>query len=283
LDPEEIYTGSPCGGGEITLVVNPSEFDCEDIGENLVELIVSDGFGNMDTCEAIVTVSDTIPPDCNVLDINAYLDENGEVSIDFEDINDGTNDPCGIIVDTTLNQTDFTCADLGEQTVTITLTDNSGNVSTCSSIVTVLDTISPVCITNDVTVALDEFGEAIINGQTVDGGSFDQCSMITLSVEPDTFYCNDVGFIDVILTVTDASGNFSECAAVIELVDVISPEITCPPDTSVACTEWPVSDYSVFGTATAFDECAQGAPISETRIESSKRLRNWYCHENLQC
>lgn len=268
INPEDIYTGSPCGAGEVTLEVVPPVLDCNDIGENVVDLIVVDEFGNSDTCQATITVTDTIPPDCRVKDINAYLDENGLVSIGFDDIDDGTLDPCGVIVDTALSETDFTCDDIGEQTVMVTLTDNSGNVSTCMSTVTVLDTVAPVCIANDITVVLDEFGEATINGQQVDGGSFDQCTLITLSVEPDTFYCNDVGFIDVTLTVVDGSGNSSECIATIQLVDVIPPEITCPPDTTISCTEWPITDYSVFGEAEGFDECAQGAPIEETIIES---------------
>ncbi|MDX1284148.1 MAG: T9SS type A sorting domain-containing protein, partial [Draconibacterium sp.] len=38
------------------------EFDCEDIGENVVKLTATDPSGNSSTCEAVVTVFDTIPP-----------------------------------------------------------------------------------------------------------------------------------------------------------------------------------------------------------------------------
>ena len=39
---------------------------------------------------------------------------------------------------------DFTCADLGENLVEVTVTDDSGNVSTCIATVNVIDLIAPV-------------------------------------------------------------------------------------------------------------------------------------------
>jgi hypothetical protein len=65
-------------------------FDCGDLGENVVTLTVTESNGNSETCEAIVTVSDTIAPECQLLDIEAFLDQNGQVVVTFEDIDNGS-------------------------------------------------------------------------------------------------------------------------------------------------------------------------------------------------
>ena len=56
----------------------------------------------------------------------------------------------------------FTCAEVGANTVTFTVTDNNGNVSTCTSTVTVEDNVNPTAICQDITVQLDASGDATI-------------------------------------------------------------------------------------------------------------------------
>ena len=51
----------------------------------------------------------------------------------------GPADNCGLSTSIDLSQTLFTCSDLGDNTITITLTDTDGNAATCSSVVTVTD------------------------------------------------------------------------------------------------------------------------------------------------
>ncbi|MEZ4907452.1 MAG: hypothetical protein R2771_07390 [Saprospiraceae bacterium] len=108
LNPEDIYTGSGgCGGSsDVSLEVIPSSFDCTNLGDNDVTLIVTDNITyESDTCYAIVTVVDEIAPICSVNNDSVYLDENGVITIDFEDINDFSFDPCGEIIDTMLSIT----------------------------------------------------------------------------------------------------------------------------------------------------------------------------------
>ncbi|CAM3523549.1 Subtilisin [Aequorivita lipolytica] len=59
---------------------------------------------------------------------------------------------------------DFTCADLGENLVEVTVTDDSGNVSTCFATVNVIDLIAPVitCGASDTFMEIEDFEGATV-------------------------------------------------------------------------------------------------------------------------
>ena len=276
LNPTEVYAGSGgCGGSaNVTLQVIPNTFNCSNIGQNTVQLIVTDiGTGQSDTCSAIVTVIDHIAPQCLVKNDTVYLNNNGIATFTFNDINDGSFDPCGVITNVSMNHTFFTCVDEGtNHSVTVTLTDNSGNISTCQALIFVKDTIKPVCVAADtLEIPLDNSGMAVITGQTVDYGSYDQCEFLTLTVNPDTFYCNDAGIpIEFILTVGDGNGNFSTCTGIIIVRDTTPPNMICPSDTTVSCLNLPEPDKytEVFGEPVIYDNCSQGGNYDEAVIEN---------------
>ncbi|MEM7185886.1 MAG: proprotein convertase P-domain-containing protein [Bacteroidota bacterium] len=58
---------------------------------------------------------------------------------------------------------DFTCDDLGENIIEVTVTDDSGNVATCMATVNVNDVTPPVLLCMDVTIELGEDGTAEID------------------------------------------------------------------------------------------------------------------------
>ena len=60
----------------------------------------------------------------------------------------------------TLSDTDFDCTDVGANTVTLTVTDNNSNVSTCTATITVEDNVAPTAICQNLTVQLDATGAA---------------------------------------------------------------------------------------------------------------------------
>ncbi|MEZ5022241.1 MAG: hypothetical protein R2728_03065 [Chitinophagales bacterium] len=70
-----------------------------------------------------------------------------------------------------LSQTEFVCSEVGGNTVTLTVTDNNNNVSTCTATVTVEDNVAPVATCQDVTVQLDASGNGSTTATAVDNGS----------------------------------------------------------------------------------------------------------------
>lgn len=112
------------------------------IGDHDVVLTVTDTTGLFSQCSAIITVVDDSIPLVVTQSLTVILNSNGMAAITPADIDAGSMDNCGI--DTmALDSYDFSCSDIGENLVTLTVTDFSGNSSSATDTVTVRDTISP--------------------------------------------------------------------------------------------------------------------------------------------
>src|SRR5690606_19340059 len=132
-----------------------TSFTCSDVGANTVTLTVTDNNGNESSATATVTVEDNVDPVAIAQDITIQLDANGNASITAAQIDNGSNDACGI-KSLVLDKTSFNCANVGENNITLTVTDNKGNVSTAMAIITVVDDILPTIIAPaNITISTD--------------------------------------------------------------------------------------------------------------------------------
>src|SRR4029079_8884042 len=138
----------------------------------------------------------------------------------------GSSDACGI-QSMTVSPNSFTCANVGANTVTLTVTDNNGNVSTCTSTVTVQDNVAPVALCQNITVQLNASGAASITASQIDNGSSDACGIQSMTVSPNSFTCANVGANTVTLTVTDNNGNVSTCTSTVTVQDNVAPVALC--------------------------------------------------------
>ena len=142
ITPAQIDNDSSDACGIATLALDITSFDCSNVGANTVVLTVTDNNGNSDTESATVTVEDNVNPVAIAQDVIVQLDADGNGSTTAEDVDNGSNDACGIKL-LSISQSSFTCDDVGPNTVTLTVTDNNDNVSTVDATVTVEDNVLP--------------------------------------------------------------------------------------------------------------------------------------------
>ncbi len=262
----DVDGGSTDDCGVQSLGVSPDTFTCADVGPNVVTLTVTDVGGNTAQCTATVTVEDSVDPTAVCQDITVQLDAAGVVTITGNDVDGGSTDACGILSLGVAPDT-FTCADVGPNVVTLTVTDVNGNTSQCSPTVTVEDVTAPAAICQDITVQLDAAGAASIVAGDVDAGSTDACGVDSLVIDVDTFSCLDVGPpVVVTLTVTDVNGNQSQCAANVTVEDNVLPSITCPTNVTVnadagECTA-DAANVSL-GTPLTSDNCGVASVVND--------------------
>ena len=237
------------------------------MGDNNVILTVTDVNGNISTCTAIVTVEDVTAPVVVCQDITVELDPvTGTVTIAGTDIDNGSTDACGI-ASYDLDIDTFDCSNIGDNTVILTVADVNGNTATCTATVTVEDNTSPVLVCQDFTLELGADGTATLDPNDVIASNDDACGIFTVAVDITQFSCADIGTpVTVQVFSQDNNGNLSTCTAVVTVVDILAPVITCPADQTVdpgpGNIFYILPDYFATGEATAVDNCTD--PITLT-------------------
>jgi hypothetical protein len=217
----QVDNGSSDACGIATRTLSQTSFDCTDIGANPVTLTITDNNSNVSTCAATITVEDNTSPVANCQDLTVQLDATGAASITAAQVDNNSSDNCGFTL--SLSQTAFDCTHVGANPVTLTVTDDGGNVSTCTATITVQDNVYPTAICQNLTVQLDASGSGSITADLVDNGSFDACGIASKTLSQTSFDCTDVGTQTVTLTVTDNNSNVSTCAATITVEDNVAP------------------------------------------------------------
>ncbi|MBN8679503.1 MAG: HYR domain-containing protein [Chitinophagales bacterium] len=214
--------------------VAPSSFTCANIGANTVTLTVSDGSNNTNTCVATVTVSDQTAPSVTCKNATAVLNASGQASISTGDVFQSGSDNCGPVTQTSVAPSSFTCANIGANTVTLTVSDAGSNTATCTATVTVADQTGPTVVCKNATAVLNASGQATITPNSVYQSGSDNCGPVNLNtVVPSSFTCANIGANTVTLTVSDAGSNTATCTATVTVADQTGPTVVCKNATAV--------------------------------------------------
>lgn len=195
--------------------------------------------GSVQQTQQIIVEDDLVPPVMDCDDITINLDATGNASITPAQIDGGTKDNCGI-ANLSLNQTAFTCAHVGSNTVTLTAVDIHGNSNTCTATVVVRDVTPPTfnLVNSIVTVncqsipqipnvvATDACGviSNVFNETTTKGQNANNCNFYTYTIVRTW-------------TATDVNNNVATLQQVINVQDVEAPAWTSAmPDTIYGVT-----------------------------------------------
>ncbi|WP_144958644.1 Ig-like domain-containing protein [Gillisia sp. Hel_I_86] len=262
LTAAQVYDGD-ASADNVTLEIDKENFDCSNLGANTVTLTVTGENGKIDTCDAVVTVADDTAPTANCVGpFTIQLDTNGEASITEADINNNSTDNCGI-ENYSLSQSNFTRADVGVNTVLLTVTDTSGLKSECPVQVTVEDNNVPEATCKPVTLSLDADGNATLTAaQVYDGDA--TADNVTLKIDKENFDCSNLGANTVTLTITGENGKTAICEAMVTIIDKIPPTVSCPQDILVEYTTdktYTVPDFSTLYASS--DNCSSTLSYSQ--------------------
>ena len=214
------------------------------LGSTVVTWVSIDSNGNTTTSEQTITIVDTIPPSIFVpVDIVA---EAVDPVLNFIELGDATTyDHVGIESVTNDKPDSFS---FGDTTVTWTAVDTSGNISTGTQLVTIVDTTIPEIVAPfDVTVeatgissTVVEIGEATI---------YDIIQVYTITSDsPATF---PLGETVITWTATDSSGNSATATQTVTVVDTTAPELTVPEN--VVVDSFSLENLVEIGDADALD------------------------------
>ncbi|MFC3881450.1 T9SS type A sorting domain-containing protein [Algoriphagus namhaensis] len=153
LSPEDIFTTWPADQ-ELSVVITPNAFDCESIGDQEVDVVISDQNGNSWDLAISVLIQDEIPPVLQTKDVELVLDRVlGTLELEPDDFISELVDNCGV-KEVILSKTQITCEDIGkEMVIELRAVDFSGNVTEQSAFLTVSGTVStPVTISGDTNI-----------------------------------------------------------------------------------------------------------------------------------
>ena len=250
--------GDNCATASSTTTITPNEFDCNQLGAQVITMVVTDDCGNTGSCTADITIEDNSMPICVAQDTIVSLSITGNVVLVAEDIDNGSTAACGNSVTLTIDQTVFNCSDIGDNIVTLTVTASGGDSASCTATVSIIDDLPPTLVCPaDMSVAcgtdisnLDMFGDPTVS---------DNCDVNPTTIEVDVADLNvcDVGTIERTFTATDDFGNTASCMQTVTINAGVNPVVESD-------ITWPTSPIEFTQCIVDAENLDTGLPIVDT-------------------
>ena len=217
-----------CAGA--TVVARPASGSTFPVGTTTVTVTATDASGNSSTGSFTVTVTDVTAPTVVTQNLTVPL-ANGAATVTADAVGKGSSDACGI-QSLVLSKTSFTCANIGPNTVTLTVTDIHGNVSTGMATVTVTGTIptpsiavtpsSSVYTGGIPTTLYLDYGPQSVTLTASDGVSYAWSGPVGLSdptIFNPVFTASTAGTFTYTVTATSTSGCTATASVTLKVVD----------------------------------------------------------------
>ncbi len=219
--------------GPVTLSFSPATLDCDPEGIVDVTVTVTDSNNNSVDCPIEFNIMGDLNVTCELNIDTVYLDINGNASIDAANFVDISGGGCGITYVPSIDISTFSCSDIANNPITITISVNGEECGTDN--ITVIDTIGPI-VTCAIDQTIDDSEDGTNDCQfTVVGTEFDPSVIEACTPSTMVNDYNNEGSLDgavfavggpytIIWTVTDVNGNTSICSHSITVVDDVDPE-----------------------------------------------------------
>ena len=240
----------------------------------------TDNCGNASTQTQVITIQDTTDPVLSGVP--------GDITVECDNVpaaaSPTATDNCDADVEITYSEvrTDGNCPDNYTLTRTWTATDNCGNASTQTQVITIQDTTDPVLsgVPGDITVECDNVPAAASPTAT------DNCDAdveITYSEVRTDGNCPDNYTLTRTWTATDNCGNASTQTQVITIQDTTDPVLSgVPGDITVECDNVPAA-----ASPTATDNCDADVEITYSEVRTDGNCpdnytltRSWTATDN---
>jgi len=207
-----------------TVIIGEQELDCI--------ITLTDLFGNEEQCEFSLIIFDQAGPVIDCIDIltvgsNVGCSYEVEALETYIDISDNCNSIASVI------QTPAIGEIISETTPAIlTVTDSTGNVSTCQFIIEIENTTEPLieCLP-DQQLELTSNCAAILPDYSNSLNASGSCGSEIVSIVQEPKAGIEITSLTVItLTAIDSEGNSANCSLTVDVVNNFAPEIECADD-----------------------------------------------------
>ncbi|MEC9475411.1 MAG: HYR domain-containing protein [Planctomycetota bacterium] len=235
-----------------------SSGDTFPLGSTVVTYTATDAAGNSTSSSFTITVEDLEAPVLADIPADATLSaaEGSCDTIHLWDLPAAADNCPGVTL--SADHASGASFSFGTTTVTFTATDASGNTSTDSFSVTVIDTEEPVISQMPMGVVIgNDAGMCGAQHMWADPMVTDNCSGVTLSSDHTPGEIFDVGTTTVTYTATDSSGNSSSLSFTVTVNDTESPLILLMPSDQVLENDpGSCSAMATWSLPLATDNCA---------------------------
>ncbi len=236
---------------------------------------VVDDCGNSSTCNQIISIQDTAPP--NIICPGNITIECTANPLPANTGTPATSDNCDIAPVLSFSDSSVSGSCPNEYTITRTWmsTDDCGNTSLCTQLIFIEDNTSPE-ITCPVNVTI-ECTASTLPSNTGLPMITDNCDLSPAFTYSDVITagtCAQENTIARTWTSMDTCGNTNVCIQLITLQDIVPPVITCPANVTIQCIENTLPDST--GMPVIVDNCDMGQEIEFTDVTVAGPTPNGY-------
>jgi hypothetical protein len=238
LDPLTVDNGSFDVVGISNYSLSQTTFSTNNLGYNTVILTVTNINGGTSTCTATVFVEDAEAPTLtcgigggiisgpnNSFDNDVILaNDPSQCGAYYEYVDDAVDNCPGVTIAQTAGLPTGSIFPLGTTLNTFVATDASGNTSSCSFEVMVIDVEQPTVVCpNNFIVNPDEGSCEALVGFQVSGT--DNCGPVSVTTIPAANSVFPIGTTTVLTTGMDGAGNVATCAFTVTVIDNGTPQL----------------------------------------------------------